>query len=439
MNKHAFVRRQDLRSSVLLSVAALATTGMIAAAAPAGAAVTTGGGADARNRPGFVRDDQGIALALCADAVNCEPADAADPLHGGYFAAEAAVGPFRIIFGIETAAGEDAAGNPTDQAIVANVARFRAEGLRPGGRYVVKDPWGSTTVFADNQGDVDFLAEGGGEAGSPLGSGPVKTFLRRLNAPAGFLGNLDTAGRVTGSPTGFNRVQITGPGVNATQRNFIVNGQLRPNMAMSTVNTPSLKLGSITKATASVGRVNVSSFGSAALSLNVTKGGANPSAFAVTNNCAAAAPGSACNVTVSYTPRANRDVSAVLTLDDPADLTPARRVTVTGVANDTRAPKVASSNPAKGADNVRPGKSIKVGFSEAVLGAKSGLTLVDASGDKVAARVSRVRQTSTYKVNPRQALDRNATYRVQVNGGAKAVRDLAGNAARDISWRFGTR
>jgi hypothetical protein len=438
MNKHAFARRQGVKSSALLSVAALATTGMIAAAAPAGAVVTSGGTADAEGRPGFYRDGQGIALALCASAVNCEPADAADPLHGGYFAAEAQVGPILAIYGIETAAGEDAAGDPTDQAIVANVARFRGEGLQPGARYVIKDPWGTTTVFADAQGDVERVMESGGEVGTVAG-GHVTTFLRRLTAPAGFLGNLETAGPVTGSPTGFNQVTVTGPGVNATQRNFVVNGQMRANTAMSTVNTQSLKLGSITKATASVGRVNVSSFGTADLSLNVAKSGANPSAFAVTNGCAAAAPRSACNITVSYTPRANRDVSAILTLNDPADMAPARKVTLTGVANDTRSPKVASSNPAKGADNVRPGKSIKVVFSEAVLGAKSGLTLVDASGDKVAARVSRVRRTSTYKVNPRQALDRNATYQVRVNGGANAVRDLAGNAARDISWRFGTR
>ena len=213
---------------------------------------------------------------------------------------------------------------------------------------------------------------------------------------------------------------------------------MRANTAMSSVAGTQLTLGSIKKATASVGTVRVSSFGTANLRVTTRKGGANPGAFTVTDNCAAVAPGSACNVTVRYAPRPNRDVSAILTIDDNGLAAP-RQVKLTGIANDTLSPKVVSSSPAKGAGNVRPGTSVKVGFSEAVQGARSGLVLVDASGDKVAARVSRVRRTSTYKVNPGRALDRNATYTVKVNGGRNGIQDLAGNAARDMSWRFTTR
>src|SRR5262245_30312993 len=110
-----------------------------------------------------------------------------------------------------------------------------------------------------------------------------------------------------------------------------------------------------------------------------------------------------------------------------------------GVANDTRAPKVLSSTPAKGASNVKAGKSVKVTFSEPVRSAKSGLSLVDASGAKVAARVSQVRKTNTYALNPGHALDRGAKYTVKVNGGRKALRDRAGNAAKDTRWSFRTR
>lgn len=437
MSQSILARRQSRRPAALLSVAALATTGLVAAAVPAGAAVTAGGQADGNGRPAFVRDATGIALALCTDAVNCEPADPADPLHGGYYSAEATAGGIRAVFAIETAAGEDAAGNPTDQATVANVAVFDGDGLRAGARYTIKHPYGTSTVVADDRGRVRRVIEAGGEAGTPLGSGVVKTFLRRVNAPAGFLGNLDTAGRVTGSPTGFNAMTVTGPGVNATARNFIVNGQMRANTAMTSMSTSALKLGSITKATPSTATIPVSSFGTAAATITTTLGGANPSAFQV-QNPAAVASGSAANIRVTYAPRANRDVSAILTIADGGLAAP-RQVTLTGVANDTRAPKVLSANPARGAANVAAGKSIKVQFSEAVRDAKGGLSLVDATGDKVGAKVSRVRQSNTYVLNPGRALDRGARYTVKVNGGAKALRDLANNAARDTQWSFRTR
>lgn len=432
MSKNLFVRR----SSALLSVAALAGTGLVAAALPAGAAVVQGGGADANGRPAFVRDAEGISLALCTDAVNCEPADPADPLHGGYFGAEATAGGITAIFGIETAAGEDAAGDPTDQATVANVARFRGEGLRPGARYTIQHPWGTRNVFADDQGDLDVVVEAGGEAGTPLGSGVVKTFLRRVTAPAGFLGNLETAGAVTGSPTGFNALRVTGPGVNATTRAFNVNGQMSADTAMTSVDTKDVNLGSITKSTPSSVTIPVSSFGTAPARFIATKTGANPAAFAVQNTCTAVAPGSTCNIRVTYTPQANRDVSAVLVVDDNG-LATARRIVLNGTAQDTRAPKVESRTPAKGS-TVRSGTNVKVRFSETVSGFKSGLSLVDASGDKVAAKVTRVAKTSNYVLNPRRSLN-SGRYTVEVNGGANGVRDLAGNAAKDVRWSFRSR
>jgi len=437
MKSNTFARRQGRTPAALLSVAALATTGLIAAAAPAGAAVTTGGQADESGRPAFVRDAAGIALALCTGA-HCEPADPADPLHGGYFSAEATAGGVTAIFGIETAAAEDpATEEPTDQASLANVARFRGENLRPGGRYTIKHPWGTTTVFADDRGDLDVVRETGGEAGTPLGSGVVKTFLRRLTAPAGFLGNLDTAGPVTGSPTGFNRVQVTGPGVDAATQRFIVNGRLRANTAMTSVETKALRLGSRTKARPSVATIPVSSFGTAAADLTVTKSGANPGAFRV-QTPAAVASGSSADIRVTYTPTANRNASATLTIADNGLAAP-RQVKLTGIANDTRAPRVVSSSPARGAANVAAGKSVRVRFSEAVRSAPSGLSLVDASGDKVRAKVSRMGTTNTYVLNPGRALARGTRYTVKVDGGAKALRDLAGNPARDTRWSFRTR
>jgi hypothetical protein len=227
------------RSAALMSVAALATTGFIATAGSAGAAITAGAGTDAQDRPNFFRDGEGVRVVLCQDAVNCEPADPADPdpLHGGYFSAEAVAGNFRVVFAVETAATEDEATgelNP-NEAMVSSVAVYDAENLQPGARYVIKHPWGQRAVRADNRGRVRVVDEAGGESTTPISAGTAKTFLRRLNAPQGFLGTLEGVGRVTGSPSGFNRIAVSGPGNNVVQRNWIVNGQLVEDMPMTSV------------------------------------------------------------------------------------------------------------------------------------------------------------------------------------------------------------
>jgi len=45
----------------------------------------------------------------------------------------------------------------------------------------------------------------------------------------------------------------------------------------------------------------------------------------------------------------------------------------------------------------------------------------------------------TYVLNPGHALAGGAKYTVKVNGGKKALRDLAGNPAKDAQWSFRTR
>jgi hypothetical protein len=444
MSKTTFVRRDGRRPAALLSVAALAATGLLASALPAGAAITSGG-AVTTGLAGHFRDAQGIAVVQCTNAAHCAPVDtAADPLAGPYYySAEASQGSFLAAYELASeAVVDEATGQETGDFAVANSAVFKADGLLPNRKFVIKDPWGTHTCVSNGDGELDnknCLFEGGGEAATPIGSGPVKTFLRQVNAPANFLGSLEGLGRVTGSPTGFNRVTVTGPNVNISINRFAVNGQMRANTAMTTVGMQSLKLGSITKARPSVATIPVSSFGTAAARFNVTKSGPNAAAFAVQNTCTSVAANAApCNIKVTYTPRANRNASAVLTVNDNGLAAP-RQVKLTGIAQDTRAPKVVSSNPAKRASNVRPGKSLKVQFSEAVRGAKSGLSLVDASGDKVAARVSQVRRSNTYVINPGSSLDRDASYAVMVNGSRKGLRDLAGNAARDAQVKFSTR
>jgi len=423
MKRNTFARRQGRMPAALLSVAALATTGLIAAAVPAGAVVTAGPDR-ADGLPQFFGDAAGLAAGPCEDAVICE--GGFDPADGVYFDAGAEVGPISAIYSVGAGLDPDAGG----ALAVDNVARFDATGVR-NGTYTIRDPWTGnrtrTCEATQNRMDCRFLT-----------GNPVKSLLKADNAPAGFLGNGEVASRVTGSPTGFNRVVITGPGgFRQSTSRFTVLGQMPADTAMTSVGTKALRLGSVTKARPSVATIPVSSFGTAAADITVSKSGANPGAFQV-QTPASVASGNAANIRVTYTPTANRNASAVLTVRDNGLAAP-RQVKLTGIANDTRAPKVLSSNPARGAANVAAGKSVKVQFSEAVRSAGSGLSLADASGDKVRAKVARVGRTNTYVLNPGRALARGARYTVKVNGGAKALRDLAGNPARDTRWSFRTR
>jgi hypothetical protein len=59
-------------------------------------------------------------------------------------------------------------------------------------------------------------------------AGPVGPFLKCVTPapPAGYLGNVNVACTVTGSPTGNNFFRITGPGTNVQQNRFFVSGKL---------------------------------------------------------------------------------------------------------------------------------------------------------------------------------------------------------------------
>ena len=190
--------------SAILSTAALAATGLVATALPAGAALSPGGGANNEGVPTFFRDAEGMALQLCVAAEpNCEPP--VDDVIGSYFSAEATAGPLTAIYGVE------AVDDPELGAVVTSGSRFRIEAARPNTRYTIRDPWGSTSCRTDATGGADCRLESGGDAGT-VGSGHIKTFLRGLRGARAFIGNGDLVSQVTGSPTGFNRVTMTGGG-----------------------------------------------------------------------------------------------------------------------------------------------------------------------------------------------------------------------------------
>lgn len=60
--RSTFVRRRRAMPAALLSAAALAASGLVAAVAPANAVITTPGVLNDQDVPAFYRDAQGLAL-----------------------------------------------------------------------------------------------------------------------------------------------------------------------------------------------------------------------------------------------------------------------------------------------------------------------------------------------------------------------------------------
>jgi hypothetical protein len=325
-------KRRRGRAAALLSIAALAAGGFVATAGVANAAITQGGGANDQGVPTFYRDAQGLALQLCVapNEVNCEPA--VDDHIGVYFAADATAGPLSALYAIE------AVQDPELGAIVTNGARFRIESARANTRYTIRDPWGTTNCRTDATGGADCRLESGGEAGT-VRAGHVTTFLRAVGRAGGaFVGNADLVGEVTGSPTGFNRVVMTGGGQRFSTNAFSLMGQKLDDTAMSSISTRALEMGRPNRAEPVTRSIRYVSLGTAnATPAAARLSGRNPGAFSVRDNCGSVAPGAACTYEVTFRPRQhkNRTVRAVLTIDDNSLAAP-RRVSLKGVGLRTR-------------------------------------------------------------------------------------------------------
>ncbi len=331
MRTITLTRRRGVRSTALLSAAVLAASGILATmGGAANGAISRGGGENASGTPNFYRDAQGLALELCLDGTpdaQCEPP--ADDHLGIYFAADAAAGPLSALYGVEAIMDTDV----TPAApIVSNGARFRFEGAKPNTRYTIKDPWRTRTCRTDGTGSADCRFETNGDFNT-VRNGHITTFLRTIG-PSGsaFIGNHNNVNRVTGSPTGFNKVVVTGGGQTFSTNQFSLMGQKRDNTAMSSLSTRALQLGNGSRADAVTKKVRYSSIGTANARPTVRKGGLNPGAFSVTDNCASEAPGTFCEITVKFAPRqhANSTKRAFLTIDDNSLAAP-RRVSLKGV------------------------------------------------------------------------------------------------------------
>jgi hypothetical protein len=325
-------RRRGARSTALLSAAVLVASGIAATMGGANAAVTRGAGENASGTPNFYKDAQGMALELCLDGtadVQCEPP--ADDHLGIYFAADATAGPLSAIYGVEAVLDTDV--TPAEPMVL-NGARFRFEGARPNTRYTIKDPWQTSTCRTDGTGSADCRLETTGDF-STVRNGHITTFLRSIGPSATqFIGTHTRTNRVAGSPTGFNRVVVTGGGQRFSTNRFSLMGQKRDNTAMSALNRKALELGNGRQADAVRKAVRYSSIGTANARPTVRKAGQNPAAFRVSDNCASQAPGTACSITVTFRPRqhANSVKRAVLVIDDNGLAAP-RRVSLKGIGS----------------------------------------------------------------------------------------------------------
>jgi hypothetical protein len=218
--------------------------------------------------------------------------------------------------------------------MVLNGARFRFEGARPNTRYTIKDPWQTTFCRTDGTGSADCRRETTGDF-STVRNGHITTFLRSVGPSAGaFIGTHTRTNRVAGSPTGFNRVVVTGGGQRFSTNRFSLMGQKRDNTAMSALSRNALQLGNGRQTGAVSKSVRYSSIGTANARPTVRKGGKNPAAFRVSDTCASQAPGTACSITVTFRPRqhANSVKRAVLVINDNGLAAP-RRVSLKGIGS----------------------------------------------------------------------------------------------------------
>ena len=303
------------RSAAILSVGALTITGLMAVAMPADAVITRSAGAT-NNVPNYFRDDIGLRVAPCENVAVC--VDPFDPADGVYFDAGADTQSIRAVFSV--GAGFDPLEPPVE---IDNSFRFSNVAPIPNGRYTMRHPCGTATCNA---------AGGTMDCRSALTARPVRTFLRTLARPAGFLGNGETPRRVTGSPSGFNRLVIDGPGAFRESTNlFTVLGQMPAATPMADIAKDALTMGNRNKTTPTTRILRYESLGTANASATATVAGRNAARFTVNDAaCASVAPGNSCGIRVTYRPQRNRNAAARLRIVTAGNAGATRVVTLRG-------------------------------------------------------------------------------------------------------------
>lgn len=548
------------RTGALLAAAVLAL-GALSFAPPAQAALTSAGAVDpATQFPVSYTDANGVVLDLCIDpaAVVCLSSDVSSPGgEGFYFDALADVN------GITADLALEAAWLNPGEPITFQRIQYQADAglLTPGETYTMTTPYGVDSCTATVGRTRCRFQVGGAAANDFAGAlgGSIGPFLQSVSAPAGFIGDNATPTKVVGSPTGFNKFRVQGPGlpdqcgIDCIQTDqFVIQGRFlgaapAPVARQAVLPTTPLDLGSqpVANGAGAARAITVVSNGTAALT-GITAA-SNSAEFPVTSTCAATlapgnectvsvavdpaaagvrngaltissnggsqviplsgrgtagvmsvgpsavdfgnaavgsthtrvvtvsntgdaamtfgaatlsggqagsfgtagavaqacvsggsiAPGASCQIGVTFRPTADGARSATLSVSSSGQLPLLVALTGAGSGVDRVSPRLASRTPGARAKGVSRSTNVDVRFTEAVRGVSAAtFRLTSASGKLVRAKVSKV--GSGWRLDPAKRLAAGTKYKVQLVGGARAIRDLAGNALATQRWSFTT-
>jgi Bacterial Ig-like domain/Abnormal spindle-like microcephaly-assoc'd, ASPM-SPD-2-Hydin len=333
----------------------LGTLGVLAP--PASAALSSVGPTDPASLfPSYYADANGLQLQLCQDGLpyclsGPQPIQDVHAAQGGtageafYFDATATVAGFKMETGLEAA--YLGAGSGQEMTFMRTQATNKT--VTPNGTYHLTDPYGSYTCTASSSGLVQP------SKGCRTDQGPVpEVFTAALTGrigpfltwdtfgttgpdapPAGYIGDNTTPHAVIGSPTGFNKMRVSGPGITGTCTNsdgttvancqetdkLILQGKVQPGGASAALSSGTLDFGDVPASPAVTKTLTYVNTGSAPItigSMEVT--GAGASAFGLTDNCPVAPTaldvGARCTVDVAFTPDPGRSSAATLTIAD---------------------------------------------------------------------------------------------------------------------------
>jgi hypothetical protein len=353
--------------------------GLFGALSPASAALpATGLGAinPATGFPSSYTDGNGLSLQQCLDGLPiCSTTTATlmaadDSGEGFYFVADANLTDAAISIKYHTGLEGAwlAAPDPTG-AVDNRVTFMRTQvavakgGLVPNAQYTVNDPWGTIVCTADANGFLLNAAKGcrtqtaaiPGDFATALGGriGPFltwDTFGQTAGAPpAGYIGDFVTPHAVTGSPTGFNKVRIQGPGLTSTCAGaagpiagcvetdlFLIQGKVQPG-ASAAISASSLDFGNVSAAapaTRSFTYTNTSTDGTSVNVTSVALSAGSSADYSLGGTCAVGllAPGASCTVDVTYSPAGTSPDSGSVVIGSDTPGIGDRTITLTGTS-----------------------------------------------------------------------------------------------------------
>jgi hypothetical protein len=326
-------------------------------ASPASAALSSVGPTDPGSLfPSYYADANGLQLQLCQDGLPLclsgpTPIQDTHATLGGtageafYFYANATVAGFKMETGLEAAYLGAGPGN--EMTFMRTQATNKT--ATPNGVYHLTDPYGSYTCTANTQGLVQpakgcrtdqgpvpevFTAALSGRIGPFLtwdtfgGTGPDAP-------PPGYIGDNTTPHAVIGSPTGFNKMRVSGPGITGTCTNsdgstvancqetdkLILQGKVLPGGSSAALSSGTLDFGDVPATPPVTKTLTYLNTGNAPITIgSMAVTGAGAAAFAITDKCPVAPAtldvGARCTVDVAFTPDPGNSSSATLTIAD---------------------------------------------------------------------------------------------------------------------------